>query len=430
MSAISLPDVIDYSRPLETLPPETMSFQQVCNPVSGSSFKAGSQIDVDLGSRGFLVPDSLMIRYKATTANVALAYACGTPLYSPFLRVSTMINSLITENLSNFNVIANMQTSLSMNVADKLGRQYSYGYDTGAITPESNEVTDGGVYGINGSKFLAGPLPCALSFSEKLIPLFALNGIRLTFTLDSIANMFSTITNAEGAVALPTDFTISNFEVCYQCVDFGSQVEQIVLSNGDIRIKSQTFGSSVQSIPTGTSGQIALVFNQKYSSVKSLFLNNGGGTRTLSANGNMDSYEITTGGDYSFTLNGIQYPQRPLSVLNNRAGVLEMLRQAMGSIYDKNNSMSINTFEFLTQGDEGQTTSTQAPAKFWVGVPTDKLRLAKNGYFSGVSTSSSPISANINITTATTQPYNVMLICACDYIFKIDPMTRQVVIVS
>lgn len=430
MSAISLPKVIDYSEVLETLPPDTISFQQVCNPVSGSSFSAGSQIDIDLGSRGFLVPDSLMVRFQMTTANVATSYMCGTPVYTPFLRLATMVNSVTTETLNNYNVVANLLTNTGMDIAQKLGVQYAYGYQEGAVTPMNNENLDGGYFSSNATKPVSAPLPCALSFSEKLIPLFALNGIRLTFTLDSIANMFSVLDPAESAVALPTNFTITNFEVCYQCVDFGKEVENMVMSSGDIRIKSQTFGSSIQSLASGSTGQQNLVYNLKYSSIKSLFLNCGGATRTISANGNLDAYDITTGGDYQFQLNGLMFPQRALSVLNNRAGILQMLRQAVGSIFDRNNSLSINTYEFLSQGSQGATTAPTAPAKFWVGVATDKLRLAKGSYFSGVPSGSAPITAQINITSATSQAYNVMLIACADYIFKIDPMTKQVVIVS
>ena len=62
--SVALPKVVYYSEPMYSLPPNTQSFQVVCNPVSGSSFGPSSQIDVDLGSRGFLDPKSLMIRYK------------------------------------------------------------------------------------------------------------------------------------------------------------------------------------------------------------------------------------------------------------------------------------------------------------------------------------------------------------------------------
>lgn len=432
MSVVSIPKVIDYSQPLETLPPDTVSYQQVCLPISGSSFKAGSQIDIDLGSRGFMVPNSLMIRYQMTTANAAACYMCGTPVYTPFLRLSTMINSTITENLNSYNVLSNFLCNLQMDVAQKLGVQSAYGFDTGGVTPETNEVLDGGTFGINGTKAVAAPLLCALSSSEKLIPLFALNGIRLTFTLDSIVNMFSVVNPDESSttIARPTDFTITNFEVCYQVVDFGKEVEQMVLSRGDIRIKSQSFGTSVQNVASGTSGQVNLSYNLKYSSIKSLYLLCGGTTRTVSANGSFDAYDITTAGEYSYLVNGISYPQRPLSVLNNRSGILQSLRQAVGSIFDRNNSLSINTYEFLSQATEGALTSPIAPAKFYVGVQCDKLRLPSNAYFSGIPSGPSPITAIINITTATTQAYNCMLIAAVDYVFKIDPMTRQVVIIS
>ena len=432
-----LPDVIDYSEPLKSLPPNTQSFQQVCYPISGSTFVSGSSIDVDLGNRGFLVPDSLMIRYKGTTANVAAAYMCGTPIYTPFLRLNTQINSTNTENLSNYNVLANFITNTNLNVAQKLGLQAAYGYgtDVDATTPITNEDVDGGYFGANGSNSVAGPLHCALSSCEKLIPLFALNNIRLTFTLDSLANMFSVLTPASTAavpvaVALPTEFTISQFEVCYQCVDFGQEVQQMVMTQGEIRIKSQTFGTSIQNLASGSNGQNNLSYNLKYQSIKALFLNSGATTRTVSANGNLDSYDVSTAGDYQFAVNGLVYPQKVLSSKNNKSGILQMLREALGSIYDKNNNMSINTYEFDTAAVPNTLTTTAKAAKFWVGVSTDKLKLPYGGMFSGVPSSASPIGVQINLSAATTQAHNVMLIACADYIFKIDAMSRQVVIVS
>lgn len=431
MSAlISLPKVIDYSTPLETIPPDTTAVQVVCNPISSSPITAGSQFDVDLQGRGFLVPNSLMIRYKGTTTSAAETYMCGTPVYTPIQRVATTIGSLQVENLASYNVLANFLTNTGMDVSQKLGVQYAYGWAEEAITPMNNENVDGGYWNANSSKFLSAPLHCSLSYCEKLFPLFAVNGVRLTFTIDSIENMFALLDPAGVAAARPTAFSISNFEVVYQMVDFGAEVERMVLDMGEIRIKSQSFPSATQSLPSGTSGQQNLPFNIKSSSIKSLFLNMGGTTRTVSANGNMDSYDITTAGDYQFYCNSIAYPQKPLSVVNNRAGILQVLRQALGSVFDKNNSLSINTYEFYDKAIQNTATTVVAPAKFWVGCSLERLRLPIGGFFSGVPSGTGAIVAQINITSATSQAYNVMLIANVDYIFKLNTSSRQVEIVQ
>lgn len=427
--SVALPKVVDYSEPMYALPPNTQSFQVVCNPVSGSSFTPSSQIDIDLGSRGFIDPKSLFIRYKITSANAAVSYMCGTPVYSPFLRLSTMMNSQTVETISNYNVVANMLTNLNKDVSQKLGEQLAYGYLDTTTTPVSNEQTDGGTMAINGSKSLSAPLICALSSCEKLLPLFLLNGIRLTFTLDSIANVFSLIDNSSLAVALPTNYTISNFELCYNCIDFGDEVKNMVYAMDKVRVKSQTWASSVQSLASGSSGNQNFIYNHKFSSVKALFLNMGGATRTVSGNGNMDSYNVASDGDYQFQIAGINYPQRVLSAGNNSAGLIQSLRQAIGSVFDKNNAMSINAFEWANSLTN-VVSEPDKPIKHWVGVSTEKIKV-QGSFFTGISTEASPISAIVNIgTTATTQIHNMMLIVNADLIFEIDPQTKQVVVIQ
>jgi hypothetical protein len=426
MSEILLPNSVNYAEPMTTLPPDSQSFQVVGNPVSGSSFGAGSQIDVDLVNRGFLVPDSLMIRFKATTTNAAATYMCGTGAYSPFSRLAVQANSATIESINQYNVLCNMLCNTKLDVSQKLGRQYALGYGNQS-TPQTNEDTDGLIFATNDSRYLSAPLPCCLSSAEKLVPLFALNGIRLTFTLDSIANIFSVLDNTGTACALPTDFQITNFEVVYQVVDMGASVERMVLSQPEIRIKSETWGTSVQTVPSGSSGTMNLIYNLKYSSVKSLYLLAGGATRTTSANGNFDSYMLSGDtGDYQFSLGGMNFPQRALSVKNNKGGIIELLRQASGSLYDKNNSMSINSYEFNVKGGINTATVPNAPAKFIVGLNTEKLRLPRGSFFSGTSTEASPITAIVNMATAGTQAYNAILLLNADYILKIDTASRQV----
>ena len=72
----ALPSAINYQEGLAVLPENTQNFNISCVPVSGSSFGPSSQIQVDLGNRGFLDPASLLIRYKIAYT-VAVATATG-----------------------------------------------------------------------------------------------------------------------------------------------------------------------------------------------------------------------------------------------------------------------------------------------------------------------------------------------------------------
>jgi hypothetical protein len=143
----------------------------------------------------------------------------------------------------------------------------------------------------------------------------------------------------------------------------------------------------------------------------------------------MDSFDITAEtGDYSLQIAGMSYPQKSLSSLMNRAGIMNELRRAMGSIFSNNNAMSINMLEFSF--NDGDTTGITFPAKFWVGFNLQKLTIESKAFFSGVSTQNSPITAIINTTDATSQAYNAMLIAVYDAIIQIDTQTKQCVIVS
>jgi hypothetical protein len=143
----------------------------------------------------------------------------------------------------------------------------------------------------------------------------------------------------------------------------------------------------------------------------------------------MDSIDPTSSnGDFSLQIAGISYPQKPLSSLNNKSGIMNELRRSMGSIFGSNVSMSINAYEF-SRSDQ-VITSYDKPGKFWVGFNLQKLTIPSKAFFTGVSTQNSPITAIINTNTATTQTFNAMLIAVFDAIIDIDTQTKQVVIIS
>ena len=427
----ALPSAINYQEGLAVLPENTQNFNVACVPVSGGAIGPSSQIQVDLGNRGFLDPASLLIRYKIvySVANTVTGYIVGTPVYTPFLRLETLVNSNTVESINNYNTVANMLTNIQLGVSDKYGQQSAYGYENTAAAPYSMENLDGGVIlsaGTTITRWYSAPLLGLLAGSEKLIPLFLLNNIRLQFTLDTLANIQSNTTAQQAKI---TDFVISNFEVCYNMVDFGHDVErEIIAMNPKIRIKSQSYSTGSQPVGDAQTGSISLVYNQRYASVKSAYLNMGG-TETTSANKNMDSYDITSGnGDYSFQIGNINYPQKALSTTNNRSGILQELRRSMNTIFGSNVSMSINSVEYAVVSST--VTTVAIPAKFWVGVCLQKLTIPQKAFFTGISTQNSPITVNVNINTATDQPHNVMLILNYDAIIEIDSSTKQCILIQ
>ena len=438
----ALPNQVNYSEPLLMLPENTSNFLVTALPTNGSTFGPGSIAQVDLTTnRGFLDPASISIRYKITTTSASGTNTkiVGTPAYTFINKFVAYANSQTIETISNYNTVANMLINLQMSVADKVGQQYSLGYGDYTTTPVTNEALDGRLCATAGETFsLSAPLYCLLSNSEKLIPLFLLQNMRLEFTFESLANVSSNLyidTTTNGSTM--TNYTISNFEVVYNIIDFGQEIQrQIISENPKIRIKSCSYNTSIAPVASATNGAINLIYNLRYASIKSAFLNiggtatnsSGGTTSAGSANKNMDSLDLTSSnGDYSLSIAGVSYPQKALNSAA-KAGIMNELRRAMGSIFGNNVALSINSWEFSRS--DALPSAYDKPGKFWVGFNLQKLTIPSKAFFTGVSTQNAPITAIINTSTVTTQSYNVMLIAVYDAIIDIDTQTKQIVIVS
>jgi len=435
---MALPNVINFQEPLLMMPPNTTNRLVASIPTGSGAFGPSSQIQVDLGNSGFLDPASLYFRYKITYTTQALAGGLAvpaTPAYVPFQRFETLVNSTSVEQINNYNVVANMLTNLRLSVADKYG-QPGLGYEVVALPSTtavpSIEQLDGftssnATTATTVTRFYSAPLHGLLSSSEKLIPLFLLNNIRLIFSLDTVSNIQSALVAQSTAI---TDYSISNFEIVYNVVDFGVEIQnEIIMMNPKIRLKSQSFFTGMQQLASGASGTQNFVYNARYASVKSAFLICGGGNAAISASRLYDAYDITSGnGDYQLSIGSNLYPQKSLSTINSRSGLLTELRRAMGSIYDKNVSMSINNVEFDAQSSE--VTSIVQPCKHFVGFNLQTLTVAQKAFFTGISTQNAPITAIVNIGTATSQIHNIMLVLNYDSIMEIDTSTKQMVLIQ
>lgn len=417
--SIVLPKELAYTPTLPSLPPDTINSSIVVSPSNGASFTQNQIIQFDIPASGFMDPNTLYLRYKST-AVVATASGSivATPCVSPFVKLELLLGSQVVETIMNYGMIYNMVTNLQMNVAQKAGCA-NLGYLDLSTTPtfanqNGKTLADGDV------NTFAFPLMCLLSGAEHLIPLFAMPNVRIQLTLDSYSSYFYS-----GASGTLTSYTLSNLELCYDKIDFGYQVEQMVRGMGEkVYIKSNSWASMSQNLASGVSGTNELLYNARYASIRSLFTNFGG-TAATSINKNFDSYDVSENtGDYQYFVAGKAFPDRPISTTINKNGALMELKMAInGGLHSlQAQNMSITPLEFNRV--DNATTTVAIPAKFWLGVNTEKF-CSSGQLLSGVSTQNSAVSLRMNFSSATAAAYNVTLIVLFDALLEIDLVNKN-----
>ena len=403
----ALPRSVAYGEPMPSLPADSRCDDVVLRAINGQSFQPNQTIQFDFNNVGFIDPASIYLRYSYAITSGGVSSMIGCPVYAPFARLNVLAGSNMIESQSNFNQTATMLTNLSLNTAQKAGLQSSYGWlsETGTATQAN---VDGRTCTAGETGSFGAILPCILSGCEKFIPAFAAPQLRLELVVDSVANMFR-----PDSVAVPTNITLTNVELCYRQVNLGAEVEAMVRAMPSISIRTQSFLNTASTLAATSQGQVAMVFNQRVASIKSAFL----AFASTQADSNLWGDSVTSGnGSYSLTIAGQQYPQTPYNTATNKNGLLQALRVATGNIYDKNNNFSINSIEWNL--NDGVATTMAEPAKFFIGVDTEKVD--SEFIMSGVSSQSSAISANIQLGTALVDSHNVSLILNYDGILEIS----------
>jgi hypothetical protein len=432
-----LPRSFDLSQPVKTLPEGSTSNLVSVRPTNGGVFNAQAVIECDIPTIGWMDPKSLGFRYKVTTTVATNNQAMiGVPAYTPFNRIQTTCNGQNLDTIQQYNQVASVLVTGQYSIGGKYGLQAGFGYTvpldaSGNFTTGNMEYLDGRT-DISGNPTWTVSAPLigtVLSNSEKMIPLWGIGSLKMSITLDSIANMFmvGASTVSSPALNLPSAFAITNFELFYQNINLGASVERMVADMGrQLNIKSHGMNNSAIFIASGANSSQSYVFNQRYSSIRSAYVcaNRADG----SGNKWNEIVDLTTSaGDVQLQIANVAYPALPLSTSLNEAGIMSSTRSAFGSIYDSNNCMSINSVEFYKNiNDAASTLSFQCPGKHIVGIPLSRISATdKDVMLSGVSTQNSPISCIYNLNTATSVNANLNLLLDYDCVLVFDPQARQ-----
>jgi hypothetical protein len=438
MAQTVLPSQINYTEQLPSLMSGVQNLTQVLNPVNGSKFTTdGAQIIIDFASRGFIDPKSIYFSYNMSiTAGAASTVAVSRcPLYAPFSRVDLYINNALIESINDYNLIACLWSDLYLGPNEKAAVQSAFGYSNtdGAITKYDGRIL-ASPSAANSYK-VSGPLVCSmLSSMDKFLPAFACGQVRLVFTLDALLN-YTTFNST--AANRAQSFELSNFQVTYDMIDFGAEVEQAILKLPQVVIKSSGYVNQSVTVPVGTGGNQSFVFNTRLASIRNAVLSSSCASDTKFINGKFDSPNLatptlatTTPSFFSLNIGGQTFPQAgPLSTQNQSAILME-LRKATGSLYDWSKSMSLNNVETsYTENATGlgatETTAFE-PAKYYVGFDLNKINSASNAMLNGTSSQNSPIVAQINFAGPTTLAKSLNLTAQYDAILTIDTRSKQI----
>lgn len=419
--SIAIPKEADFHAP-PAIPDGTHLTDLALAPVNGSSFLESSMIEFQLPQNGYLQPDSLYLAFKVNvTQATASTYMRGAPLYTPFNRLETLLGSQLAEQIQNYNVLANDLVNFTYDTSMKEGVSASLGYGS-----TIGQTFDSRLISVGTQSFtVAGPIPCAISMCDKLVPLGKMPQVILRLYLDKITNMF----NSAGTTS---NFSISNVELRYSIVQFDPAVDQMISNvNGDGKffLKTISWIGTSNTLSSGSQGLNESLYNIRVSSLKSLWSHFSGQDTAKCVNGWYDSIDLSSGnGSIGFTVAGAPVPTREVNLTNNKAEALMELRKALGSIYSKDNTMSINYSEWnYTDASVGTVATTaETPGKWFFGTNCERI-YGSNALLSGVSSMNAPITLRLTLGTATTQSYSVYVFGTYDLLIEVDTATRTAI---
>lgn len=426
---VRLPKELQYNKYYK-LPKSVQCISLATNALN-NSVKPGEKLEFDFVSRGKLVPNTLWMEYELvpTGQTAAGALIRGIPFYAPFSQSRILIGSQGFDDQQSYNAICSALVDFKMTSDNK----YSQARNLGLTLTGS--LFYGGLTSTTGVKLdLAGPLPNMLSNASNQIPLAWMPQVRLQLTLAQVSDIFQTV----AANSLPLTYEVINAVMHYDIIEYGDDYDREILAtmldeNGMLNIKTMSYATSGQVIATSSSGNLEYVFNTRFGSIKSLFafFPPGG---NLSAWQQFESFDPTSSsGEISISVAGRKVNERGLSTsVNKNAGIPELVLALNGSQHILSAMFHVNYEGWALINGTTTTNTTNYPTQygsFVYGCNCERLS-SNDVLLSGISTESSPISVNLNFSTATGAAQSVRLTVMYDAIIQINPLTKTCQIIQ
>jgi hypothetical protein len=435
-----LPKELNFNTSYNKLPSGTVKTSMCAAPINGAVFGPSQVIQFQLERRGYMVPESMYIRYKNTYFNRDAIVGTsnwirGTPVYTFIQKLETLIDGNLVELINNYNQVANFLVNCKCNYAQKVALAIPFGYNTGAQTGFNFTFSTAAPNGQSLSTTLntgstlsySAPLGCLLSNASTLVPLKHMKQVMMQLTTESLSNAMS----LEVGVGTPhpiASFSMDDIELCYDIIEFSPMVDLAISSRASsMIIKSQSYTNSAVRLLPNSIGTLDFLFNNRLASIKSLFVIISGTDNTTSKNMMFDAMDATVNsGDYQWICNSIAYPSRPLSTIINKSAILLELSSAFGPVHDMlSTNFSINPTEFACLSTT--VTTQNQPGKFFLGTNTEQLSTS-DSFLTGISSQNSPITFRISLGVSNTGAMLINQICHYDVILSIDAASGITVI--
>lgn len=431
-----IPKELDYTKPV-SLPASARSTSLVSVPQGGiGPYQAGTQITFPLVQYGFLCPDSMYLSATLKFTNGATGtanYILGVPSTAWINRIDCFINSSNVETINAVGPLTQMLLSAKMNSMDKSGLSYPLGLNFAGDGAFVNEESDGFVIpsatatSAVVSLPIATPFPCIFANCDKYYPLGA-GECRIQLTTDQLSNFTAT---SAGVATTLASYEITNVQLNYDILEMDAEVQSAVLSQvdeeGNMYLKSESYAISSANIATAFSGYLEIPYSNSLTSIKSLYFLACRSDRYK----NFSVYDPTqSNGSIQFTIAGQPFPPTAIDTLNRRpSAVIEFLEAIHGtkvSPLTARTCLSFVNFRNSTVGQASDSVTNMSKAYF--GVSTEKI--SGSYLLTGISSMNSNITVRLNIGTVTDVALNGLLIANHDVLLKINPATRQVVVLK
>lgn len=416
-----LPSSLDYRERYEPLPKDASRHTVSLSARNGNSFSdGGEEIIFDFHQTGYLVPDSLYLRFKLTAEAPSSGTFILLPFYNVFSKLETIIDDNTVDSINNYGRIQTLLVNLTMNVAQK----YSNAFNLGITSSTNIENQESLTISSNTTTIvsLSGYIPCLLSNCDKLIPLQFMPKISMIFTTDILSNIISNfVTSVVG-------ITISNPELCYDCVKLGEEYDKKIMSLGKIFIESQSFTNSSVFTRLSSNGNRNINFSSNLSYVKCAFITFSS-MNTVNGGKLNDAVDITNeSGSYSMSIGNIQYPQVEMSALLNRSGVLMELKKCMKIVFGNGSNFSINDLEFGANDNFVAATNPLSYGKFILPFLFEYINMRGEKQCKSVKNETITVNIKQSVVQSVNRPCNLILVYKG--IFEIDLKNRLVKVLN
>jgi len=258
--------------------PSSKTYEIRCQPVNSQSYSSAGgviQFDLPCNRRGqYIDTSSTYVRFRASyeqsgTAGTDTHVLLGSA-YSYFNKQEVYGNNSVTlETINELGVLANLLLNTQLNSSDKAGMAPAFGFDNTTATTACNvgHIINGSAPNQLTFEYAIPVIGILGSSTDKFLPTGAFSSLRYELTIDDYKNFTMNLTSATYKL---TGLTISDIEFVAQIVELDNDSQSLIEAQNPnkIHIRTQSYRTSTNTLPSTSLGLVDLLIGARVSSIK------------------------------------------------------------------------------------------------------------------------------------------------------------------